>query len=192
MLILGGASAVSSFRLEKLTLDAAGRGHQIKSLRAFFFYLADTNGELSPNDKARLQNLVDGTQECTEDVVAAAGALLVVPRWGTRSPWSTKASEIAKRCSLSGLRRLERGVAWHFDDMSHDVKARKYLAQLVHDPMIESIASDPAKLAQTFYTAAAGPLGFVDVRDGGTAALEDANRREGFALNHDEIAYLVE
>ena len=192
MLILGGASAVSSFRLEKLTHDAAGRGHQIKSLRAFFFYLADTSGELSSNDKARLRNLVDGTQERTEDVIASAGALLVVPRWGTRSPWSTKASEIAKRCSLSGLRRLERGIAWHFDGMSHDAKARRCLAQLVHDPMIESIASEPAKLAQTFYTATAGPLGFVDVRDGGLAALEDANRREGFALNHDEIAYLVE
>ena len=192
MLILGGASAVSSFRLKKLSHDAASWGHQLGGLRAFFFYLADTSSELSSNDKARLQNLVDGTQESTEDVVAAAGALLVVPRWGTRSPWSTKASEIAKRCSLSGLRRLERGVAWHFDGMSHDAKARQYLAQLVHDPMIESIAQDPAKLAQTFYTANAGPLGFVDVCDGGMAALEEANRREGFALNHDEIAYLVE
>ena len=192
MLILGGASAVSSFRLKKLTHDAAGSGHQLEGLRAFFFYLADTSGELSSNDKARLQNLVDGSQERTQDVVAAAGALLVVPRWGTRSPWSTKASEIAKRCSLSGLTRLERGVAWHFDGMSHDTKTRRYLAQLVHDPMIESIAQDPANLAQTFYSATAGSLGFVDVRDGDMAALEEANRREGFALNHDEITYLVE
>ena len=38
--------------------------------------------------------------------------LYVVPRLGTLSPWSSKATDIARVCGLAGVRRIERGRAY--------------------------------------------------------------------------------
>ena len=40
----------------------------------------------------------------------AGELLLVVPRFGTVSPWSSKATDIAHVCGLGAVTRIERGV----------------------------------------------------------------------------------
>ena len=48
---------------------------------------------------------------------SAAGAteIIVVPRFGTISPWSSKATDIAHVCGLDAVRRIERGIVWRID-----------------------------------------------------------------------------
>ena len=44
--------------------------------------------------------------------------VLVVPRLGTISPWSTKATDIAQHCGLSAVLRIERGVVYYLKTSS--------------------------------------------------------------------------
>ena len=39
--------------------------------------------------------------------------LLVTPRPGTISPWSSKSTDIAHNCGLAKVVRLERGIAYY-------------------------------------------------------------------------------
>ena len=43
---------------------------------------------------------------------ASASRILIVPRAGTISPWSSKATDIAQVCGLRTVRRLERGIEY--------------------------------------------------------------------------------
>ena len=38
---------------------------------------------------------------------------VVIPRFGTISPWASKATDIARNCGMAHIRRIERGIAYH-------------------------------------------------------------------------------
>ena len=48
-------------------------------------------------------------------VFASGQLLLVVPRPGTISPWSSKATDIAHNCGLENVLRVERGTAYYIE-----------------------------------------------------------------------------
>ena len=50
----------------------------------------------------------------------AAPMLLVTPRVGTLSPWSSKATDIAHNCGLASVVRLERGIAYYLRSAQWD------------------------------------------------------------------------
>ena len=108
---------------------------------------------------------------------------LVVPRAGTISPWSSKATDIAHNCGLEQVSRLERGVAWYFHlpaALSPDQRAA--LDALVHDRMTESVLDSLDLAGQLFRHAAPTPMSVVDVLGGGREALAAADRNLGLAL----------
>ncbi len=191
MLILGGGPALSPFRVEKLVAEATARALRVNDLKAHFFYLVDMPDDLLPGEIQVLQSLLDATVADADRVVASVEPLLVLPRWGTRSPWSTKATEIARRCGLERLSRVERGIAWHCSESASASSVSDQLGDLIHDPMTESVTRDKASLDRIFHVAATGALEFVDVISGGLLALEEANQRQGFALSPEECDYLV-
>ena len=191
MLILGGGPAVSRFRVEKLVAEATARALGLDDLKAHFFYLVDMPDDLLPGEIQVLQSLLDATVADADRVVASVEPLLVLPRWGTRSPWSTKATEIARRCGLERLSRVERGIAWHCSESASASSVSDQLVDLIHDPMTESVTRDKASLDRIFHVAATGALEFVDVISGGLSALQEANQRQGFALSPEECDYLV-
>jgi hypothetical protein len=49
--------------------------------------------------------------------------IIVMPRLGTISPWSSKASDILHLCGLEKIKRIERGIIYHFDRSVTDKKA---------------------------------------------------------------------
>ena len=116
----------------------------------------------------------------------------MVPRLGTISPWSTKATDIAQHCGLSGVTRIERGIIYYLTgNLSVAVKAA--VLPLLHDRMTESILSDINEAAaKIFQHGSPQPLATVDILQGGCDALAVANREMGLALSADEIEYLVE
>lgn len=191
MLILGGGPALSRFRVEKLVAQTTARALGLDDLKAHFFYLVDMPDDLLPGEIQVLQSLLDATVADADRVVASVEPLLVLPRWGTRSPWSTKATEIAQRCGLGRLSRIERGIAWHCSESASASSVNDQLGDLIHDPMTESVTRDKASLDRIFHVAATGALEFVDVISGGLSALQAANQRQGFALSPEECDYLV-
>ena len=191
MLTLGGGVALTPFQRDRFTTKAIQQGIALQDLRAHYFYIADLEAPLDDRSLDILENLVDGRADQAGAIVEDGDPLLVIPRWGTRSPWSTKATDIAKHCGLSQVRRLERGIAWRAVQGVQDESARRLFTTLVHDPMTESALRDVAQLPRLFEERAAGPLAVVDILSGGLDALLAANRAHGFALSPQECAYLV-
>ncbi|MGB6603402.1 MAG: phosphoribosylformylglycinamidine synthase, partial [Steroidobacteraceae bacterium] len=141
---------------------------------------------------AVLARLLDYGPRLPQPAAMHAGeCLLVAPRAGTISPWSSKATDIAHVCGLESLRRIERGIEYRLE-AARPLGRRSLngLAAVLCDRMTEAALADPAEVARLFEHAPPRPLARVALA-GGRAALEAANRTLGLALSTDEIDYLL-
>ncbi|NEV62509.1 phosphoribosylformylglycinamidine synthase [Thiorhodococcus minor] len=193
MLVLRGAPAISEFRLQKLADRLREQtGTQVQPY-AEYVHFAQLSAELSEQERGVLERLL--RYGPTLPAHAPEGRLiLIVPRPGTISPWSSKATDIAHNCGLMAVRRIERGVAYYLST-SGDVLAEQGLetaAALLHDRMTQVALFDMASASRLFDVAEPRPLGRVDVLRGGRPALDAANLDLGLALSDDEIDYLVD
>ena len=190
---LPGAAALSPFRLDKIRREAEQQGLALGTLAARHWHFLEVETALDAAQSQLVGQALDyGTP--ADAPTADDPLILVTPRPGTISPWSSKATEILKNCGLTGLRRIERGVAFHALDtagqpLSADAQAR--LLPLLHDRMTEAVMT-LADVAQLFQHVPPREVTAVDVLAGGRAALEAANRALGLALSDDELDYLVE
>jgi phosphoribosylformylglycinamidine synthase len=190
MLRLPGSAALSDFRLSRLLARLQAYDAAVLGLQSQYQHFIDVDGALSALQRSRLQQLLDDGAPITP---AGAGLLLlVVPRPGTISPWSSKATDIARVCGLSSVRRIERGVLYTLA-LQHALlpERRRALAALLHDRMIEAVLEDINSASQLFAAEPARPLQGIALGQGRTG-LADANRRLGLALSDDEIDYLLD
>ena len=111
----------------------------------------------------------------------------MIPRLGTISPWSSKATDIARNSGLN-LERIERAIAYRVT--SRDRVRQGDLADLLHDPMTEVVLWQYRDAAELFKEEQPRPLVHIDVLGSGKEALSQANERHGLALAEDEIDYL--
>ena len=192
---LRGSPALSRFRLDK-TLDqarAAGAG-ALTGAFAEYVHFVELREPLAPGDLAVLRQLLDYGPPPTS--LPPRGQLqLVVPRPGTISPWSTKATDIAHVCGLAAVSRIERGVAWYLESEGGtglDPRSLAVIQGLFHDRMTEVVTADFAEAEhRLFQHAEPARLQSVDLLEGGRGALERANRELGLALSDDEVDYLL-
>ncbi len=194
MLKLRGGNALSSFRLEKLQQALQAGAPAVSHIHAEYWHFAETGGELAAAESAVLEKIL--TYGPASPVEAPEGELLlVVPRLGTISPWSSKATDIARHCGLAAIKRLERGMAYYVqkgDGSALTAAEKQVLLPLIHDRMTETVLSSLEEADRLFRHCEPAPLTSVDILGGGKAALESANRGMGLALSADEIDYLVE
>jgi phosphoribosylformylglycinamidine synthase len=195
MLKLPGSSALSAFRIARLLARLQALEPAVNAVRAQFLHFIDLSGALDERAGSLLERLLDDGGECPPaPVQPAAGSvqLLVVPRPGTISPWSSKATDIAQVCGLAAVRRIERGILYTLE-LARAVPAGRHaaLAALLHDRMIEAVFDDIGCAARLFATEPARPLQFISLA-AGRSGLIDANRRLGLALADDEVDYLLQ
>ncbi len=192
MLTLRGAPALSDFRLNKLQerLQAA-TGVALK-VYAEYMHFADAGAAPGGESLAVLERLLRYGPSLPAH--APQGRLiLVVPRPGTISPWSSKATDIAHNCGLSEIRRLERGTAYYLEaEVDLDTEVLTQAATVLHDRMTQIALFDLAEAARLFERAEPRPATRVDILAGGRAALVQANTALGLALSDDEIDYLAD
>ncbi|MBV1776100.1 phosphoribosylformylglycinamidine synthase [Burkholderiaceae bacterium DAT-1] len=190
MIKLRGGVALSRFRLDKLqnSLEAAGVGKL--ALYAEFWHLAEVSADLDADELAKLERILT-YENPAQPELAVGTSIVVTPRAGTISPWSSKASDIIHLCGLSKLNRVERAMVIHAG-RDLDASERSKLAELAHDRMIEAVWQQLDETDVLFRHVEPQPLASVDILGGGLAALEAANREMGLALSADEIEYLVE
>jgi phosphoribosylformylglycinamidine synthase len=193
MLHLRGAPALSASRKASLlkTIQAAAPG--ITGLSADFAHFAHftpSTPPLTPDEERILERLLSyGPQR--EQAEAPEGKLvLVLPRVGTISPWSSKATNIAHICGLAKILRLERGVAYWLEG-EPNAESLRAAADLLHDRMTQTIFHDFKAGQLLFENADPRPLTEVDVLGSGREALVHADKEFGLALADDEIDYLV-
>ncbi|WP_264290225.1 phosphoribosylformylglycinamidine synthase [Duffyella gerundensis] len=190
MEILRGSPALSAFRITKLLSLFQDAHLPVSDIYAEYVHFADVSTALNAEEKARLQRLLKYGPSLAEH--APQGRLLLVtPRPGTISPWSSKATDIAHNCDLPQVKRLERGMAFYLQATSLTETQWQQLAALLHDRMMETVFTDFAEAEQLFAHHEPQPLQSVDVLGAGRVALEEANRKLGLALADDEIDYLL-
>ena len=193
MLELRGAPALSAFRHTRLLTVLRERVPEVEALSAHYVHFIDHHEELSDASLERLTQLLDyGTHTSTE-IPAQSERFLVVPRLGTQSPWSSKATDIAHNCGLSEIRRIERGIDYRVGfSATPSEESLAALAALLHDRMTETVLNDASDATKLFAHHAPAPLGSVDILNSGRDALVTANRELGLALADDEVDYLVD
>jgi len=189
IITLTGPQALSGFRRDKLAAAMRQHGLAPGHISAHYLHIAEVADSWSESDSRQLARLLDHEPELFK-TGEADDLFLIVPRIGTISPWSSKATDIAALCGLAGLIRLERGIAYRIKGLTREQHAAA--AALLHDRMTETVLADAAELGRLFDHHAPAPLVTVDILDGGRAALVRANRDMGLALADDEIDYLLD
>ncbi|MBO9489148.1 phosphoribosylformylglycinamidine synthase [Endozoicomonas sp. G2_1] len=196
---LRGAPALSDFRVEKLLKQCAQLDLPVRDIYAEYQHFAHLSADLGPDEQAVLDKLLTYGPKIEEHQPNGL-FLLVTPRPGTISPWSSKSTDIAHNCGLNQVIRLERGLAYYIDIDTSDSDRASQLSEnqlsalkgLLHDRMMEVILTDSNDSQLLFASAEPGELTSVDILADGREALAKANIDLGLALADDEIDYLVE
>ena len=124
--------------------------------------------------------------------------VIVGPRFGTISPWASKATDIFNNCEIK-IKRVERVIVY---TLTIDAKADGELSatnnklpkaaeQLLFDRMTQSLVYDLNDVNKLFDDEQPASLNRIDVIGQGQSALENANKEFGFALSSEDIDYLM-
>jgi phosphoribosylformylglycinamidine synthase len=190
MLKIHGTFALSYFRVKKLLTELQAADANITAVSARFIHFVDVDNDLDECQTTILTQLLSyGSVQSIG--VQNFESLLVVPRSGTISPWSSKATEIAQRCGLLAVKCIERGIEYSLmtnKPLSKSVKTQ--LSTLLHDRMTQTVLFDNAEL-DLFTQHQPKPLQSINLIEQGRDALVTANAQLGMALSDDEIDYLT-
>lgn len=190
-----GQSALSPFRIAKLrqriaagASAAAGDADTPLTTRLIDYVELDeglTAGDLTDGEARHLRALLNSAPE---SLPARGQHRLAVPRLGTVSPWSSKATDILHHCGLHRIRRVERGILYHWpqqEALPATVEAALF------DPLTQSLLHEPDAGFELFRHEPPAPLRHIDLSPDPLAALAAANRELGLALSDDEMRYLA-
>jgi len=197
MLILPGSNALSAFRTQRLLSQLQSVEPGIVGVTGRYLHFVDAATTPSEEDIGRLTALLTyGEPFANSD---DGEEFVVIPRFGTISPWASKATDIVHNCGMVHIKRVERGVSYRVQlkgglfggAKKLSEAAVQQVAALLHDRMTETVLRNANDAAGLFRELEAKPLEFVDVMTGGRNALVQANSELGLALSEDEIDYLL-
>ncbi|MBN8791394.1 MAG: phosphoribosylformylglycinamidine synthase [Stenotrophomonas nitritireducens] len=182
MIVLEGAAALSPFRRERLESRLQSIAADLRITGAWHVYFIQA-ADAAAVDQAVLGRILQGQPQ---PAAAAADTVsrYVVPRLGTLSPWSSKASELVRGAGLP-IQRVERGTRIDLAGWPSDPAKQAAVARLLHDAMTQSLLTGIEQAQALFTSPARGQLERIALAD-----LEAANKRLGLALADDEIDYL--
>jgi len=193
MLVLRGAPAFSSFRIAKLEQRLLAELGRPLRLYAEYLHFTELSETLDTAERQILERLLRYGPALPQHEPRGQ-QLVVIPRPGTRSPWSSKATDIAHNCGLHKIERIERGIAHYLlpegEPLSDGELNR--CAQVLHDRMTQTVLFEVNDAEILFGHHQPRPLVTIDLLHGGRDALVRSNAELGLALSEDEIDYLVE
>ncbi|KAK5941132.1 phosphoribosylformylglycinamidine synthase [Knufia obscura] len=192
VIALPGAEAFSEFRKQTLALQA-----ELEDIQGQYIHYVDLLQPLDHNASDLLEKLL-GHGPATDDVNDAAGSktFYVLPRPGTISPWSSKATNIAQVCGLrSHVRRIERGIKLVLTPKNGQSGLTSKQLDYLHDRMTEKVYESEPNLTEEFVTQPTRPLQAFDLAEAGGSPmdkLQELNKTLGLALDASEIQYLAD
>lgn len=188
MLVLFGKTTLSSHRRARLEEELGQRAANAVRVRARDVYFVDFSAPLSVREREVLQDLLNA--QLASEVQAPITPLVVVPRIGTITAWSSKATALVHGAGIENVRRVEHGRVYEFEGGGDDVQT--HAKPLIHNRMTEQVLRQIDEAKALFKRGDARALRRVDVLKGGAQELRDKNAEWGLALADEEIAYLVE
>ena len=199
MFSLRGAPAHSDARRRRLLVSLRASRPTLRNLETETIFFIDAERALSADEERVLHSLlIDGPRNTAPPALSPPGPseeteVFVVPRLGTISPWSSKATEIVHNCGLGAVRRVERGIVYRFEGLaSEDDALAVALSPEIYDRMTESLLVDESRAEGLFRRAEPARFSSVDVLARGADAIREADRTLGLALAPDEVDYLVD
>jgi phosphoribosylformylglycinamidine synthase len=191
MITIKGGPVLSHSAKDVLVNKLKENGVNVGSLESSYIHFIDSEGSLSDSEVGKATKLLSyGPSFSSENTDGSQNMLVVIPRFGTISPWSSKATDIFRNCGLSKVKRVERGKAYYFSAELNEEK-RQIFKSLISDRMVESVADTFDIGSKIFEQHEAKPFKSIDLLGGGRDALEVANKQMGLALAEDEMDYLV-
>ncbi|KAI5954519.1 ADE6 [Candida jiufengensis] len=195
-LILPGPKALSEFRVANLISEIENKtGAKVEVASQFTHYIS-LKKPLNEKQLKLLKilltydNPVDEDNELSKELIElstgskqSSELIQIVPRPGTISPWSSKATNIAQICGLGDfIERIERGLSL----LIKGAKVDGETLTSVYDRMTQKIYYDVPKYDDLFAHHKPKPLVTVDINN-----LLTANKESGLALDQGEIDYLT-
>ncbi len=160
------------------------------TVHARYIYFASISSSLRNIERERLDDLLLSGDSVLK-LPDAARRLISIPRPGTISPWSSKATDIAHACGLEKIDRIERGICYGLQFQAEpDSVTLTALSRHLFDRMTETVIESGDQARMLFETHSPLPLATLPLLKEGPAALVRANRELGLALSDEEIEYL--
>lgn len=199
---LPGADTLSPFRQQRLLENLANQGVVLESIEAQYLHFVWSTVQLDAQNQAVLSSLLTYGQPFISKINSGKSWLgvhqsdsqsaIVIPRFGTVSPWASKATDIARQCGLNVL-RIERGVRFLWKSKKAlTSKQEQLVLAAIHDRMTEVVIESTDAANALYQSLEDKPLARIPVMTDGKAALDKANQDLGLALSDDEVTYLVE
>ncbi|MEW9809813.1 MAG: phosphoribosylformylglycinamidine synthase [Candidatus Symbiodolus clandestinus] len=192
MKTLRGSSALSPLRRAQLLSRYQQLGLPIEQIMAEYLYFITENSPLTEDQQDRLRRLLyDGSPPTA--TIPSGELLLVTPRPGVISPWSSKATDIAHNCDLTAIKRLERGIAYYLQVGRLTKQQHQALIEPLYDPITETLFYDLPHAEELFIETIPEDkaLQSIPLLQQGIAALEAFNQQYGLALESNEINFLA-
>lgn len=187
---LPGADALSVFRQQRLLSHLHQQGIDLQAIHAQYLHFVWSSKEISDQQLLTLEALLRYGESFAG--TSFQNHAIVIPRFGTVSPWASKATDIARQCAIDVL-RIERGVRYQWTAKRKLTELQEQILQAaLFDRMTETIIHSETEANGLYQTLADRPFTRIDVIGFGKEALDDANQLLGLALSTDEIAYLEE
>lgn len=194
MTIIAGHPFLTDFQTTKLLNSLSQKTNlkitHLKSQQVYIF-----SKDLAEHDYKKAVDLLNHGDEIALNQASQhenreALQIIVSPRFGTISPWASKATDIFNNCEIA-IERVERLVVYTLIGENLPEKLPHDIEMMLYDRMTQSLFYDLAKAQHLFDDHEPAPLNHVDVMGKGREALESANREFGFALSSQDIDYLM-
>eukprot|EP00127_Corallochytrium_limacisporum_P001728 Clim_evm65s77 gene=Clim_evmTU65s77 len=194
-----GPWALSDFAKEKLILKLSALG--VSSIYGRWVHIVDLKRELQDSERATLEACLTYGAAYKGPVDGKDGAspvkVLVGPRVGTISPWSSKATDILSVVGLGeSVDRVERALEYMITfkngESPGDAAVLSKVHAELHDRMTQTVYGSTDDLHNLFQHQKPSPLSSVDIMENGLEALKKYNNEMGLALSPDEVEYLYE
>lgn len=188
MHVLYGSSALVPFRLARLGNELVAALPGLRLVAARQIYLLAGEAPAEEYRRRRLAAMLDAS------VTPVAASVYVLPRFGTLSPWSSKAGEILAHCDLGDLGRIERGVAWVIEGKvpGPTNSGWQMLEDLLSDRLTQVLLPSLGEAGRLFRHFEPPPERLLPLSAMGVQALDNADARLGLALGAAERDYLLE
>lgn len=187
---IAGHRFLTDFQAKKLSdqlKQKAGIDAVISSQQVYVF-----NKSLTADEHAKAINLLNqGDKPTLATKDGNQVRVVVAPRFGTISPWASKATDIFNNCGVA-IDRVERVVVFTLTGDNLPARLPAIAESILHDRMTQSLVYDIEEVAALFIDGEPAHLERVDILGQGKSALERANVEFGFALSADDIEYLVD
>ncbi|STZ03021.1 Phosphoribosylformylglycinamidine synthase [Moraxella equi] len=191
MMTIAGKPFLTQFQTDALIKELNTKANlPIRAIKSQQIYVFPSYLTADARQKALI--LLNDGLEFDEDKASEGERQVVVsPRFGTISPWASKATDIFRNCGVD-IERVERVMLFTLTGDGELPRKLPQVAQnILHDRMTQSLSYELSEVKALFGDDKPASLTHIDIMGQGRSALVQANREFGFALSDEDMNYLV-